>query len=286
MACVFLDLQPQGHHALEILDDLRSAQLAFAVQAVHESNGALSHLVAHGLGTHHHLHLETVSLALSAGDDLLQDGLLVQTETAGQVTDTGHEHHVRDQVGRTRGELAEQIPAIDTALAISNVGVSGTGDNVGVGLLLNADHLGDELGVVAEIGVHDDNVVAGAVNKTVDVGGSKTELALAGLQVDVLGAVELLELLSDFEGAVRGAIVDNNDLPVQFTTRIPLLVVYFNIRLDFKRILLGKSPLDQPNDDREVLALVVGRQDDRVLVIGGSHVVLEVFRAQLMALGK
>lgn len=58
------------------------------------------------------------------------------------------------------------------------------------------------------------------------------------------------------------------------------------MRLKSKRILLGKGPLDQPNDDREVLALIVGRQDDRVLVLGGSHVVLEVFRAQSMALGR
>lgn len=227
----FLDLEPQGHNALEILDDLGSAQLAFAVQTVHESNRALDNLVAHGLGADHHLHLETVSLALSAGDDLLQNGLLVQTETTSQVADTGHEHHVRDQVSGTRGELAEQIPAVNTTLAVSIVGVPGTGHNVGVGLLLNADHFGNELGMVAEIGVHDDNVVAGAVDETMDVSSSKAELALAGLQVDVLGAVELLELLSDLEGAVRGAIVDNNDLPVQVATRVRLSVISFSMRL-------------------------------------------------------
>lgn len=32
----------------------------------------------------------------------------------------------------------------------------------------------------------------------------------------MLRAIELLELLSDLEGAVRGAIVDNDYLPVQF----------------------------------------------------------------------
>lgn len=36
-------------------------------------------------------------------------------------------------------------------------------------------------------------------------------------------------------------------------------------------LLFVEGLLEQPNDDREVLALVVGRQDDRVLVLGDSH---------------
>lgn len=35
--------------------------------------------------------------------------------------------------------------------------------------------------------------------------------------------------------------------------------------------LLAKRPLQQPTDDREVLPLIVGRQDDRVLVRRGTH---------------
>lgn len=35
-------------------------------------------------------------------------------------------------------------------------------------------------------------------------------------------------------------------------------------------ILLFESPLDQPNDDREISPLIVGRKDDRVLV-GRTH---------------
>lgn len=37
--------------------------------------------------------------------------------------------------------------------------------------------------------------------------------------------------------------------------------------------LLVEGPLDQPGDDREVAPFIVGRQDDRVLVLGGSHFV-------------
>jgi hypothetical protein len=35
--------------------------------------------------------------------------------------------------------------------------------------------------------------------------------------------------------------------------------------------LLSEGTVQQPSDDREVLALVVGRQDNRVLVSLGSH---------------
>lgn len=37
-------------------------------------------------------------------------------------------------------------------------------------------------------------------------------------------------------------------------------------------VLLAKGPLQKPDDDREVPALVVGRQDDRVFVFGAHCV--------------
>lgn len=68
---------------------------------------------------------------------------------------------------------------------------------------------------MAEVGVHNDNKVARGVLKTVNVGGSKAKLAFTGLQVDMFGAPELLELFGDFQGAVGGAIVDDDNFPVQ-----------------------------------------------------------------------
>ena len=35
-------------------------------------------------------------------------------------------------------------------------------------------------------------------------------------------------------------------------------------------ILLGKGAVEQPGDDGEVLALIEGRQDDRVHILAGS----------------
>lgn len=213
-----LNLQPEVQHALEVLDDFVSTELALAVESVDESDRALSHLVAHRLRANHHLHLEAVALALGVENNLLQHRLLVQTEAPSQIADAGHEHHVRNQIGSARGELAEQIPAVDATLNVSAASVASSGNNVGVGLLLDPDHFGNELGVVAEVGIHDDHVVASAVVETVDVGSAQTKLALTRLQVDVLGAVKSLKLLGDLEGAVRGAIVDNHNFPVQVAT--------------------------------------------------------------------
>lgn len=213
------NLQPQVEHTLQIFNNLVSSQLALAVETVDESDRALSHLEAHGLGANHHLHLEAVALALSACDDLLKHVLLVQPEATGQVANAWHEHHVCDQIGCTRGEFAEQIPSVNTTLDVSTACVASPGDNVGVGLLLDLDHLRNELGVVAEISVHDYHKVAIAMVQAMNVGGTQTELSLAGLQVDVFGAVESLKLLGDFEGAVRGAIVDNHNFPVQVATK-------------------------------------------------------------------
>ena len=52
-----------------------------------------------------------------------------------------------------------------------------------------------------------------------DVRGAETEFAGAGLEDDVggsgLGVVCFHELLGDFLGAVRGAVVDDDDFPVE-----------------------------------------------------------------------
>lgn len=167
-----LDLQPQVENTLEVLDDLGSAKLALAKEAINKGNRALLDLITHGFGTDHHLHLEAVTLALSAGNNLLQHLLLVQTEATRQVADAGHQHDVGDQVGSARGKLAEEVPAVNSALDISAVRIPRASDNVRVGLLLDSNHLGDELGVVAEVGVHDNDEVAGGILQAVDVGGS------------------------------------------------------------------------------------------------------------------
>lgn len=38
-----------------------------------------------------------------------------------------------------------------------------------------------------------------------------------------------------------------------------------------KSILLPKCPLQKPAHNREVAPLIVGREDDGILVLGGTH---------------
>lgn len=68
--------------------------------------------------------------------------------------------------------------------------------------------------MVGEIGVHDDDEGAGGGAEAVDVGGAEAEFAGAGAEEDACGAVEVLELLGDGEGAVGGGVVDDDDFVV------------------------------------------------------------------------
>lgn len=138
---------------------------------------------------------------------------------------------------------------------------------------MDSDHLRDELRVVAEVGVHDDNKVARGIFQAVDVSCTQTKLALTGLKDDVFRAIEVLELLRDLEGAVRGSVVDDNNFPIQLSIiEKEIEVSHSTLSLyQLKYILLIEGPLDQPDNDREVPPLIVGGKNDRVLVLGRRH---------------
>lgn len=140
----------------------------------------------------------------------MQDAFLVQAEAASEVTDTGAEDGVGKQVGAAADKLALEIPAKDAAVAR----VARAGDNVIVGRLLQRNHLRDELGVVAKVGVHDDDKVARRKLQAVDVGGAEAELAGARLEEDVR-LVRLDQLVGDFLCSIGRSVVDNDELPVE-----------------------------------------------------------------------
>jgi hypothetical protein len=208
-----LDLPPQVQDSLGVLHNLITTQLALAVETIDERDGNLLHVATHSLGPHNHLHLERVTLGLGAGNDLLQHLLLVQSEATGAIADAGAEHGIAEQVGAAADELALEIPAVDAAVA----GVAGAGDDVGAGAGLDRDHLGDELGVVREVGVHDDDEVALGELQPVDVGRAQAQLARARLQHDARGAVDLLQLLGNVLRAIRGAVVDDDEFPIELS---------------------------------------------------------------------
>jgi len=63
--------------------------------------------------------------------------------------------------------------------------VAGAGNNVAVCLVLEGDELGDELRVVREVGIHDDDEVAGNELQAMHIGSTEAELASAWLKDDV-----------------------------------------------------------------------------------------------------
>ena len=69
--------------------------------------------------------------------------------------------------------------------------------------------------MVAEVGVHDDHVVAGCVLQAVHVGRSQAQFAGARVQFDVHGAHGCNELFGDVLGTVGGAVVDYDYFPVE-----------------------------------------------------------------------
>jgi hypothetical protein len=216
-----LYLHPQAQHTLCVLDNLVSTKLALAVQPVHKRDGHLRNRASHGLGAHHHLHLERVALALCLLDDPLQHFLLVQPKATSEITHTRPQHCVGEQIRASAHKLPLQVPAIHAAVA----SISRTRDDVVVLLLLHTNHVGNEFGVVREVGVHDDNIVSCRELQAVDVGGSESQLACAGADLDLLGGVCFLELCGYFLGSVGRAIVDDYELPVKVAKNDMLVFV-------------------------------------------------------------
>ena len=65
----------------------------------------------------------------------------------------------------------ENVPAIDSTIA----SIACAGDHVKVAFLLLQDELGDELGVVAQVRVHDNDEVARGVLDPVHIGCTETQ---------------------------------------------------------------------------------------------------------------
>ena len=118
--------------------------------------------------------------------------------------------------------------------------------------------------MVAEIGIHDDYKVARHELQAMDIGGAQAELAGAGLEYDVRG-ISFHELVRHNLGAVRGAVVNDDDFPVKFAGCRPknaLANVLFSDGLESQGteiILLGEGLIEQPSNNWQVATFVVGR---------------------------
>jgi hypothetical protein len=121
--------------------------------------------------------------------------------------------------------------------------------------------------MVREVGVHDDHVVSRGVFEAVDVGGPQAEFPCARVQFDVQGADGGDELFGDFLGAVGGAVVDDYYFPVEVSGEwvVGLVAVYEGLGR-WSSVLLFEGLLEEPDDDGQVAAFVVGGEQDGVFV--------------------
>lgn len=210
-----LNLQPKAQDALQVLDNLIASELTLTIHPVDKADGHLGNSTLHRLRAYHHLHLERIPLALRARNDLLEHTLLVKPKATRQVADARTQHRIGKEVRAPAHKLALQVPTVDAAVA----SVPRARDDVVVGLLLTRYHLRDELGVVTEVGVHDDDEVARDKLEAVDVGRAEAELARPRLEDDV-GLVSLDELVRDYLRAVGRSIVDDDELPVEIAVSV------------------------------------------------------------------
>lgn len=198
-------------------------------------------------------------------NNLLQHLLLVQPKGARKIAHARLQHRISEQIRPARDELALEIPAEDAAVA----GIARARDDVVLALLLQRDHARQELGVVAEIRVHDDDEVARSELQAVHVRGSQAQFAGAGLQFDVFGPDCRDQLFGDVLRAVGGAVVDDNYFPVEVAGVVGLVLVLEGERCGMLDILFFECLLEEPDDDGKVAAFIVGGEDDGVFVPDG-----------------
>lgn len=127
---------------------------------------------------------------------------------------------------------------------------------------------------MAHVRIHDDDKVAGRVLHPVDVGSAQSQFRWTRLQNDPLLAVDLLQILGHVQSAIGTTIVNHNDLVVDFAAINWFLYEFFTMVHLLPR-LIANSPFvhvldNEPHDNRQVLALIVGGQQDRILVHHGE----------------
>ena len=84
--------------------------------------------------------------------------------------------------------------------------------------------------MVREICIHDNYEGPRSVLESMDVRSTKTKFACARFK-DNAASVKVLELLGYLQGAVWGAVVDNDYFPVEFALRALALAYYFGLNL-------------------------------------------------------
>ena len=200
---------------LGILDNFFTTELAVTIYSIHKGDGNLADRISLRLCCDGQRHLHGEPSGVGALKQLLQHAALIQSEAASQIADARAEHGVGKDVCALAGELALQIPAIYTSIT----GISGAGDDIVVTLGALGDHLRDELGVMAEVGIHDYDVVPLRELESVNICGAEAELSSPCLQLH-MWRIGLDQLLCDILSSVGRAVIDDYEFPVDISMRL------------------------------------------------------------------
>ena len=183
------------------------------------------------------LYLEAVALHLDGVEvEGLQDLAGIADEAGGAVVDLDAEHGADVDGGAVGHQDAPHRPVDD----VDAVAIAGADGHVGAALRAGFQQAGEVLRIVGEVGIHLEDIVIVALQRPAEsghVGRSKAELAAPFDQVQPLREL-LLQVLDRSGGAVRRAVVDDQDVIAAFQVE------------------------DGPDDLGDVLDLVVGRDDD------------------------
>ena len=188
-------------------------------------------MVPEPLGAHHHLHLKGIPFTRRLANQPRQHILLIQPIAPREIAHPRPQDRISKEVGPPRHKLALQVPPEHAPAQhptrhdrVRRGRVPRACHDIGAGGGLHGDEARQRGRVVAEIGVHDDDKVAGGVGQAVRVRGAEAEFACARLEVDGAGGFEVcgegcdgggwggvvgfLELACDVLRAVGGGVVD------------------------------------------------------------------------------
>lgn len=72
---------------------------------------------------------------------------------------------------------------------------------------------------MGQVSIHEDHKVASAFAETVNVGTTKTKFTWSGMELDLIDAIDFLQVLDNILSSIRRVIVDDHNFHVDFTAR-------------------------------------------------------------------
>ena len=202
----------QTHHAKERLAEDAAAHFARALATVDEHHRHLLDLEANLVGGVFHLNLEGIALEADLIEvDGLQHTATVADEARGGVVDAD----ARDKAHILRGEVAHQYAAHGPVDHVDALNVTGPHGHVAALVVAGGIKARQVVGVVAEVGVHLEDVLIIALERPFeasDIGCAQSLFATALNQEEAVGKLVALQPFHDVGRTVGTAVVNYKNM--------------------------------------------------------------------------